>query len=91
MKTFLLLFLALVGVAAAFFRPAVPFQVESMPQGAHMGLDNENVPRDDKITPVIKMSHLDTSLTLVQLLIFVSLHPFIDRLVSAASAWDEVS
>jgi hypothetical protein len=53
MKSFsvVVLLLAFIGLAAAFFRPATPIQVgESMPQG--MGLDNESVPRDDKITPV---------------------------------------
>jgi hypothetical protein len=59
-----LLLLAFVGVAAAFFRPAVPHQVESMPQGATFGLDNENVQMDEKITPVrMKKYPLDTLLT----------------------------
>lgn len=55
MKSFALtlLLLALVGVAAALFKPAEPFQVQAPPMttGA-AGLDNDAVPLDDKITPV---------------------------------------
>jgi hypothetical protein len=51
MKSTVLFFLALVGVAAAFFRPAVPFQLESVATAAiraggefadakDLGLDN---------------------------------------------------
>ena len=55
MKSFALLFLlAFVGVAAAFFRPAVPFQVQTMPHGEDTGLDNKNVEMDEKITPARK-------------------------------------
>lgn len=45
---------AFVGVAAAFFRPAVPFQVQTMPYGEDTGLDNEHVQVDEKITPARK-------------------------------------
>lgn len=49
---FAFLLLAFIGVAAAFFRPAAPFQVGEMPQGGHVGLDNENIKADENIQPV---------------------------------------
>lgn len=49
-----LLLLAFVGVAAAFIRPAVPFQVQNMPYGEDTGLDNKDVQMDEKITPARK-------------------------------------
>lgn len=61
MKLFTLLLLAFLGVAAAFFRPAVPFQLESVRGGdisfddvMDHGLDNMNVEEDKNITPARK-------------------------------------
>ena len=58
-----LLFALLLGVTAAFFRPAVPYQVETQPalfsRGGKQnlkdaGLDNPDIPEDDSITPARK-------------------------------------
>eukprot|EP00545_Synedropsis_sp_CCMP1620_P009220 CAMPEP_0119029320 /NCGR_PEP_ID=MMETSP1176-20130426/40454_1 /TAXON_ID=265551 /ORGANISM="Synedropsis recta cf, Strain CCMP1620" /LENGTH=66 /DNA_ID=CAMNT_0006985651 /DNA_START=627 /DNA_END=827 /DNA_ORIENTATION=- len=60
MKFFAFLLLALLGVAAAFFRPAVPFQLESVRGfedamlGDDHGLDNANIESDKNITPARK-------------------------------------
>eukprot|EP00544_Gedaniella_sp_CCMP2646_P015146 CAMPEP_0202488704 /NCGR_PEP_ID=MMETSP1361-20130828/6665_1 /ASSEMBLY_ACC=CAM_ASM_000849 /TAXON_ID=210615 /ORGANISM="Staurosira complex sp., Strain CCMP2646" /LENGTH=62 /DNA_ID=CAMNT_0049118331 /DNA_START=12 /DNA_END=200 /DNA_ORIENTATION=- len=56
MKSFALslLLLALVGAAAAFFKPVEPFQVQAPPMTRTAGLDNEAVPKDEKITPARK-------------------------------------
>ncbi len=53
MKSFALtlVLLALVGVAAAFFKPAEPVQLQAPPMMG-TGLDNEHVMADEKITPV---------------------------------------
>lgn len=94
MKSFALtlVLLALVGVAAAFFKPAVPVQVHAPPMMG-TGLDNEHVIADNKITPVRKNINADTTLTLFRLLDFPpntlfsrSYHTI--RLASVASAWD---
>jgi hypothetical protein len=61
MKLFAFLLLTLLGVAAAFFRPAVPFQLESIRGGdlsldANMdhGLDNMEVEEDTNISAARK-------------------------------------
>lgn len=89
MKSFsaVLLLLAFIGVAAAFFKPAAPFQKESVPQG--MGLDNESVPRDDKITPVSEKWYLDTLMTPTFSDLLIVLLMSFCRPASAAFAWDE--
>jgi hypothetical protein len=57
------LFAMLIGAAAAFFRPAVPYQVEVItapalfPRGGSLmdtGLDNPDIPEDQNITPARK-------------------------------------
>lgn len=59
MKTAILFVLALAGVAAAFFRPAEPYQVqEAVSTPAFLGkdfeLDNPSVPEDKSIHPARK-------------------------------------
>eukprot|EP00542_Grammatophora_oceanica_P011980 CAMPEP_0194027936 /NCGR_PEP_ID=MMETSP0009_2-20130614/1971_1 /TAXON_ID=210454 /ORGANISM="Grammatophora oceanica, Strain CCMP 410" /LENGTH=64 /DNA_ID=CAMNT_0038667147 /DNA_START=23 /DNA_END=217 /DNA_ORIENTATION=+ len=58
MKTVLILILALVGVAAAFFGPAEPFQVENPAAPAFInkdsGLDNPEIQEDKNIHPARK-------------------------------------
>jgi hypothetical protein len=61
MKTIAIFLLALLGVAAAFFRPAVPFQLESIRGGEQVvdnmvdaGLDNLDIEEDQNITPARK-------------------------------------
>lgn len=59
MKAFFFLLFALIGVATAFFRPAVPFQLESVRGGDQAfemdaGLDNLNIEEDKNITPARK-------------------------------------
>ena len=58
-----ILFALFIGVAAAFFRPAVPYQVEVdtkpalFPRGGAMndaGLDNPDIAEDQNITPARK-------------------------------------
>lgn len=67
MKLLAVLLVALLGVAAAFFRPAVPFQLESshgcdtkttssmdMMMKFDAGLDNADVEEDTNISPARK-------------------------------------
>jgi hypothetical protein len=59
MKSVIFLLFALLGVAAAFFRPAVPFQIESIRGGdivfeMDAGLDNAQVEEDMNISPARK-------------------------------------
>jgi hypothetical protein len=58
-----ILFAMLIGASAAFFRPAVPYQVDGIttpalfPRGGSLmdtGLDNPDIPEDQNITPARK-------------------------------------
>ena len=51
---FALLLAVLLGVAAAFIRPAQPVQVETAPYQAQSGLDNPAIAADPSIHPARK-------------------------------------
>ena len=59
----ILVLVALLGVAAAFFRPAAPYQVQNpevilrggaFVDGLDIGLDNPEIEADENITPARK-------------------------------------
>jgi hypothetical protein len=83
-----ILFALLIGAAAAFFRPAMPYQVEVVtkpalfPRGGSMdfGLDNPDIAEDQNITPARKcgfcmgVSQLTMSILSFFVLCFQILH-----------------
>jgi hypothetical protein len=59
MKTVVVLLLALLGVAAAFFRPMAPYQIENptpafIADNKDVALDNPLIPEDKNIQPARK-------------------------------------